>query len=238
VIFQRTDFASAYIVHYRIDGVVRSLPPTIDHYADLTNLPLDKVCTVWVTGKNEAGESLPSEQKEFVPRAGYGVLPPVIWLSEPANQSFFVGYSFHYTDLSYLLRYGKAIQDTSQWHVITTEKFGMLQVPGLQNGERYYYQLARRSGFNALGNSWSEIKEVIPHSDHAYGETVVHGFAQQGDQLLVSVTPSKNARGFTITCQTNKGVRVYPANFAEVSLFRVALEPGLNVKSVAVKPIN
>ncbi|MFM2233415.1 MAG: hypothetical protein RJB31_2116, partial [Bacteroidota bacterium] len=160
IIFERNDCATEYIVKYRIGGIVKSLPATIDHYADLTNLPLDKTCEVWVVGKNALGEGVPSEIKSFQPQAGYDILPPVIWLSEAGENSFFVAPSFQLSDIQYQVRYGTSLNTVTTWKSVTSSNFGMFRVGELTNGIKYYYQIRKRSGYNATYSVWSEVMEV------------------------------------------------------------------------------
>lgn len=238
IIFEKNSFTKEYRVNYEIDGKIKSLPLTIDHYGDITNLPLNKKCNIWVTGVNDFGESLPSENKEFVTSAGYPVLPPVIWQSEPIDHGFSTGYSFHYTDGSYKFRVGDNIADTSNWKITTTGTFGMASVIGLKNGKKYYYQLSRQSGFNASGNCWSEVKEVVPNENHQYDSVILHGFVQKNNQLVVSITPSKNAIGYVVNCKTNHGTSSYFVHSSDISLFRIELSPDTVVHNLSITPKN
>ena len=162
IVFERSDFASEYIVKYMTGGIVKSLPATIDHYADLTSLPFGKTCEVWVVGKNALGEGSPSEIKSFQPKAGYDILPPVIWLSEAGDNCFYVAPSFQPSDIQYQLRYGTSLNAITTWKTVTSSSFGMFRVGDLTNGIKYYYQIRKRTGYNATYSVWSEMMEVIP----------------------------------------------------------------------------
>jgi hypothetical protein len=202
LVFEKSPLATEYIVKYSVDGVVKSLKPTIDHYADITGLPLGKECKVWAVAINSYGESTPSDAYSFTTKAGYNALPPVIWLSEASNKGFFTGYSFHYSDNQYVIRYGTNLTDKDNWKTITSGTFGIMQVPNLTNGTTYYYQLKRESAFNSNASEWSEVKTITPNEGHQSGNAIIHGYVQVGNELLISCTPSHNAKGFKVTCKT------------------------------------
>jgi hypothetical protein len=156
--------ATEYILKYSLGDKVTSLPSTIDHYAEVSGLAADKEYKVWVVGKNDMGEGPASDMKEFRPKAGYAILPPVIWLAEPGDNCFFVAPSFQLSDVQYEVRYGTSLLNKSQWHTVTSSAYGMFRVGNLTNGTRYFFQIRKRSGYNATMSEWSEIKEVVPGS--------------------------------------------------------------------------
>ena len=205
MVFEKSPFATEYILKYSDNGVVKSLNPTIDHYADLTTLPIGKEYKIWVVATNSFGESSPSPTYSFSTKAGYSSLPPIIWLSESANQGFFTGYSFHYSDFIYEVRFGTDLNEKQQWKIISSGTFGLMQVPNLVNGTNYYYQIRRKSAFNSNASEWSEVKSVIPNEGHQSGSPIIHGFVQIGNEIVISCTPSHNAKGFKVVCKTNKG---------------------------------
>ncbi len=167
IIFERNDFATEYIVKYKIGGIVKSLPATIDHYADLTNLPLEKTCEVWVVGKNALGEGAPSEIKSFQPKPGYDMLPPVIWLSEAGENCFFVAPSFQPSDIQYEVRYGTSLNSDTTWKTVTSSSFGMFMVGDLTNGIKYFNKFCNHLHPLIVKTKFTATKKTV-HSKKAY----------------------------------------------------------------------
>lgn len=233
IVFSKNDFTKEFVVKYKAeDGTVKSLKPTIDHYADVTGLSLGKKYDIWVTGINDFGESKSSTIYQFTPIAGYQNLPPIIWQSEPADKSFFVGYSYHYTDVQYDVRYGTSLTNMAQWKTVATNNFGMMQVPNLTNNQTYYYQIGRRTTFTNAISEWSEIKTIVPNKLHQYGKAVVRGFKQLDKQLIVFLSPSKNATGYQIICNTDKGKEVFTINQSLAEVLSITLSNNVSVKNI------
>jgi lysophospholipase L1-like esterase len=164
VVFEKDEMATEYMLKYSIGNKVTSLPATIDHYAEVSGLAADKDYKVWVVGRNELGEGPASDINEFRPQAGYSILPPVIWLAEAGDNCFFVAPSFQLSDVQYEVRYGTSLLNKNQWHTVISSAFGMFRVDNLTNGTRYFFQIRKRSGYNATMSEWSEVKEVVPGS--------------------------------------------------------------------------
>jgi len=235
VVFSKNDFTKEFVVKYKAeDGTVKSLKPTIDHYADVTGLSMGKQYNIWVTGINDFGESTPSTIYQFTPTAGYQNLPPIIWQSEPANKSFFVGYSYHYTDVQYDIRYGTSLANKAQWKTIVTNNFGMMRVPNLINNQTYYYQIGRRPAFTNTISEWSEMKTIMPNKLHQYGMPIIHGFKQLDKQVIVFLSPSKNATGYQITCNTDKGKEVFIINKSLVEIASITLSNNASIKNIEI----
>ncbi len=237
LVFEKSSLATEYIVKYSIDGVEKSLKPTIDHYADVTGLPLGKECKVWAVATNSFGESAPTVTYSFTTKAGYNALPPVIWLNEASNNGFFTGYSFHYSDNQYVIRYGTNLNEKDKWNTLTSGTFGMMQVPNLTNGTTYYYQLKRESAFNSNASEWSEVKTITPNEGHQSGYSIIHGFVQVGNELLISCTPSHNAKGFKATCKTASGTKEFIINQSVPTLITLSLNSTEKVIEVKLEAL-
>jgi beta-galactosidase len=235
VIFDRNDFATQYKVYYKTNGKIDSMSPTIDHYVDLNNLNINKQYTIWLTALNNKGESSPSEAVDFIPKAGYIGLPPVIWQSQPAYKSFNVGYSYHFSDSKYLIRYGTSLTNKDLWKVLGTTNMGMLHVPDLDNNQKYFYQISKNTGFSASDNQWSEMKNVTPTEGSWEQPVKLYGYKQQNNKLLISVEQIKGAVNYTITCKTNNKPSYYYVNQSAVQQIIIDINPKDNISDVSVK---
>ncbi len=235
LIFEKSPMATEYQVKYRVvDSVETEMKPTIDHYTDITNLVMGKTYEFWVVAKNGFGESARSEIKTYTPKPGYMLLPPVIWLSEPGNHSFFVGYSFYWSDASYEVRYGTDLTKKENWKTNRTTNFSMIQVPKLENGKTYYYQLRKLSLYYGSVNEWSEIKQVIPNKGHQFGSISIQGFKQTANELVVSFSGAKNATGYNIICHMNNKKKAYYVNQSISGLTKIILDDDSVVESLEI----
>ena len=235
LIFEKSPMATEYQVKYRVvDSVETEMKPTIDHYTDITNLVMGKTYEFWVVAKNGFGESARSEIKTYTPKPGYMLLPPIIWLSEPGDHSFFVGYSFYWSDASYEVRYGTDLTKKENWKTNRTTNFSMIQVPKLENGKTYYYQLRKLSLYYGSVNEWSEIKQVIPNAGHQFGTISIQGFKQTANELVVSFSGAKNAKGYNIICNVKNKKKAYYVNQSISGLTKLILEDDSVVESLEI----
>jgi hypothetical protein len=195
---------------------------------------MGKTYEFWVVAKNGFGESARSEIKTYTPTPGYMLLPPVIWLSEPGNHSFFVGYSFYWSDASYEVRYGTDLTKKENWKTNRTTNFSMIQVPKLENGKTYYYQLRKLSLYYGSVNEWSEIKQVIPNKGHQFGSISIQGFKQTANELVVSFSGAKNATGYNIICHMNNKKKAYYVNQSISGLTKIILDDDSVVESLEI----
>ncbi len=238
IVFSKSELATEYIVHYKTDGIEKVLKPTIDHYVDLTGLSVDKKYEVWVVAKNGYGISQPSKKQYFTPVAGYLSLPPIVWLTEPGNHSFFVGYSFFYTDSQYEVRYRKDTSHLVSWDMIRSNNFSLLQVPNLDNGKQYFFQIRKLSAFSSTQNQWSELYAVTPNKWHQSGTPNLLGWVQKGSELLLSVKPAQNANGYKITFKVGSIYKSVFLNQSDFSLINIRLDNDTTVKDLTIETIN
>lgn len=236
IILDKNFLSESYQLVYELDNKEFTLPASTDHYLELINLPIGKKITCWVVAVNGCGKSAPSKKMEFQTTAGYTSLPPIIWQSEPSDKGFYVGYSCHYSDNQYELRYSLD-KDTKSWNSITTGNFGMLEVPNLNNHKTYYYQLRRFGAYNNTASLWSEMKTVIPNPNHQYGNIQLHGYVQQKNELIISVTSSTNAKGIIVTCTNSLGETRFVINQSVVELIHLQLPNEIPIQQVEISEL-
>ncbi len=232
---EKNVFSTEYKLYYRLNGVVKSLPATIDHYAQVTNLPVGIAGEFWFTALNAAGESAPSTVYSYTAKAGADQLPPVIWLSEPADQSFFVGMSYHFSDNTYQIRYTPTPDRPESWQVVQSTGFGMMQVPNLKNGIPYTYQL-RRSGSNNLFSVWTAPKTVTPNAAHGFGQAFVHGFTRTPDELIMRITSAGHANSYTVDWLEGNTPQTRRINQSVVEWIVLPTETRLPVSRIQLTP--
>lgn len=237
LIFEKNAFSTQYQAYYIVQKEIRTTPSTIDHYVDIDNLIIGKTYEIWLTAKNDFGESLASELIQFTPEAGFVGLPPIVWQTQPSSESFFTGYSYFYSDVHYKIRYGTSMDNPDSWKMITTNNFGMAKVPNLTNGTQYYYQISRSPVLASSIDQWSETIMVKPSNLEFKQDVIIHGFTKQDDKLLVSYTPQKNAIAYQLVCKTNKGNISYKINKAYVSFSILQLPKNIEVTDVKLQAI-
>jgi beta-galactosidase len=159
-VFDRTDDAREYVLHYETGGLVKQVAPTIDHYAEISGLAIGSTYRIWLTGVNERGQGPASDTFSFTSRAGYTGLPPVIWQVEGADGRLFLAPSYQPQDQQYELRCAPVLDPVKKWQHITSTNFGMISMPGLENGKSYMVQIRRRTGYNSNWSVWSEPRVV------------------------------------------------------------------------------
>lgn len=205
VLFEKNKTATSYRLHYLENKTLHVGEPTIDHYLETPTLTVGKSYKIWLTAINDFGESMPSDTIQFLSRPGYVKLPPVIWLSEPADHGFFTGISYHYTDYGYQVRYGSDPALKDRWTVYTSSNWGMIHTRGLTNFKNYYYQVRSLASFSSAPNAWSEIKTIVPNPSHSFGSGYVEAFKQKGNSLLIGYRCPHNASQYLVSCRTNSG---------------------------------
>jgi beta-galactosidase len=193
-VFEKNDFSREYYLKYTVGGTTKKTASTIDHYIDLSGMAVGTPADIRLVAVNDAGET-ESPVKTFIPRKGNNNLPPIIWQVQPCNHGFYVGQGFAYSDLYYVIRYTQTPNDDKSWCYSQNRNLGMCKVSGLENGKKYYFQIASApQGAGKISSSiWSEMKEVVPSAtDVAIGEPVLHGIVTNGRDAAFICTPVKD----------------------------------------------
>ncbi len=200
VVFEKNDAAVAYKVKYGKDGLTSETESTINHFIDIPNLAFGETYQIAVVAINGAGATQ-SEIKKV--QVGYGFAPPVIYYDEPADKGFFVGYATQADDYVFRLQYTRKAGDYSHAKAIQTTTKGVLFVPGLQNGQRYYYRL-QRIKHNNCETSWSEEKSIMPDGGQLPMPPVVQGVLYQNGEAVICFKPVKKAIGYLVQYRRNE----------------------------------
>jgi beta-galactosidase len=204
-VFEKDNSAREYYLKYTVGGVTKKTASTIDHYIDLTGMYVGKPADITLVAVNDVGET-DSPAKTFIPTKGNRNLPPIIWQVQPCNHGFYVGQSFAYSDLYYVIRYTQTPNDDHSWCYSQNRNLGMCKVSGLENNRKYYFQIASApQGAGKINRSvWSEMKEVVPSAtDVAMGEPVLHGFVTNGRDAAFICTPAKDGSLYKLEYRLN-----------------------------------
>lgn len=147
-------------------------------------------------------------------------LPPVIWKTIPADGGFSVGYSATPKDFLYDIEYGTRPGNYSRRLVLKNK--GVLHVPGLKNGQTYYFRLRSRKQWG-FKSEWTAEESVIPDGGLPLPAPTIHGMVKNGKDAIVYFDPVPKATGYEILIQKKNGavdstfINGSDINYAEIS---------------------
>lgn len=219
VVFEKNDFSTEYVLKYTVKGETKTTAPTIDHYIDLTGLAADLPYEISAVGINGAGEGQPSKPVTVIPKYGTKSLPPVIWLTAAGNKVCTIGMGYIYTDQFYEVRYTATPADSASWKIIPSRVFGAFRVSELENGRKYSLQMRSIPQGGGTPSEWSEMLTATPGTTALTGEAKVKGILQQGGEIILSISPAKNASGYKIKYETDGKQVEELVNQSEIEYF-------------------
>lgn len=200
VIFEGVDNAEQYAVTAQGGGKTATVTAALNRYADFTGLTPGETYSFTVSARNAAGQGPASPAVSAVPDASAGVLPPVIWHTEPVEDGFFVGYSVKDEGDTYELRWGTESGSYTDTVAFATE--GGVKIAGRPGGETCYYQLRSLSGGEA--SAWSQEIAVTPETARqARPVPVVRGAAAGENAVSLTIDPVWKATGYTVKYGTD-----------------------------------
>ena len=166
--------------------------PTIDDFIEVDSLKKFTQYSFQVIAINNAGESQPSKAVEA--STDEEELPPVIWATIPTDHSFFIGYSVG-LDYMYEVRYGTSPGKYSD--TLGLKNVGVCQIPDLQSGQTYYYQMRNRTQWG-FASEWTQEIAVTLDDDQKEQDVPVRGVIRDQETALLYFDPVKKAVGYQI----------------------------------------
>lgn len=191
----------AYKLRYGAAGKMQESPPTANHYIDVQKLNFYENYQYQLVAINDAGETASPVQTVKI---GYGWTPAVIYYTEAADSGFFVGYASQADDYMYRIQYTTTQGDYAQARTLQSTTKGLLHVPGLKNGQTYYYRL-QTVKHNFSDSEWSEEIAVTPDGGQAPAAPTVRGLVRDKGQALLFFTPVKKATGYLVQYRAGTG---------------------------------
>ena len=227
VIIDRKEESTRYKVKYGVNELSKETSSTLSNHIDVPKLPFGSTYQVAVVGINEAGEGAVQEVKRVV--VGYDYAPPSIYYTEPGDGGFYVGYTTELDDFAFRIQYTTTKGDYSNAATIQTSTKGVLFVPGLVNGQQYFFRMSRIKD-NSYLTGWSEEHSVIPDGQQMPAKPKLLGVIRNNNDAVVVFEPIKKAIGYIIQyrikdSQEWKAIRV---NAADIRHTRIG---GLKKKS-------
>ena len=196
VTFKPVPTATAYKVRWGKTGLTDETPLTVNTYADVPKLAFGETYQVAVVAVNGAGQSEPSDvQTVRVEPDGYPA--PAVQYVEPADGGFFVGYATQVDDYLVQVQYTQKPGDYTNAPTVQAATKGVLFVPGLANGQTYYFRL-RRIKDNQYPTAWTTEYAVRPDGGQLPPGPVVQGVLTQADEAMVCFEPVSKATGYAL----------------------------------------
>lgn len=194
VVFERNSSAGYYKLKYEKDGVVKETPLTLNNYINVPGLNIDEQYKLSVVAVNSTGESEPAPGNVKI-ETEYPA--PLVFYTEPANNGFFVGYPSTDEDYIFQVQYTTKPGDYAGAETLQTSNKGVLFVPGLKNGETYYYRM-RSWKSNNYTSPWSNEIKVIPDGGQLPAKPSVRGVVKQQKEAIVFFEPQKKSTGYIL----------------------------------------
>ena len=193
VIFDHVKNATEYKAYYGQGELNKKTAPTINDYIEIDDLEGFANYQVTLVAINNAGESEPSQ--EITVRLDQGELPPIIRKTVPSESSFFVGYSVDRIDYMYEVKYGTSPGEYVNH--IAVRNVGVLQVPGLENGQTYYYRMRNRKQWG-FASDWTHEIAITPDGGQIPDKPNVYGVIRNGQKALIMLEPVSKAIGYKV----------------------------------------
>ncbi len=195
VVFKRDQPQVHYKVKFGVESLSNETAPTLNSFIDIPNLSFGAVYQVAVVGINAKGEGQPSEIKKVTLETG--LAPPVIYYVEPADKGFFVGYATANNDYLFKVQYTTTRGGYANASTIQSPTKGVLFVPGLVNGQRYFFRISRTID-NNYHTDWSEEYSVTPDGLQLPPVPIIQGVIRDDKDAIIVFEPVRKAIGYAI----------------------------------------
>ncbi len=195
VAFEQDENCTGYKAVYGKGALDQETPVTRKHYLDINGLAFGETYQVAIVGINGKGESVRTDVQSV--RVGDKAAPPAILYTEPADGGFFIGYPTSEEDYVFIVQYTTVSGNYAQAKSIQSNTPGVMFVPGLENGTRYYFRM-RRLMDNSSISTWSEELSITPDGGQLPQAPEVKGVLRQPTQALVNFSPVKKSTGYQV----------------------------------------
>lgn len=199
--FQKHPTATAYKARYGENSLDAETPATLNDFIDIPKLEFGKTYQVALVGVNNAGESEPEDVRRVtVDKLAFA--PPAVQHVEPADGGFYVGYASSDDDYLYRLQVTTQPGDYANRYAgaartVQTQNSGTLFVPGLTNGQTYFFRMQRVKD-NWYATDWSEERSVTPDGGQSPAVPVLLGVVRAGREAVVCFEPVPKAEGYVL----------------------------------------
>jgi len=220
VVFEKNPTASFYKLTYGKNELNTETSFTLNNYFDVPNLRHGDNYKLAVIGVNSFGESEPSNAVTIKIETEYPA--PLIAYTEAADNGFYVGYPATEDDYLVQVQYTTKSGDYSGAAILQTDNKGVLFVPGLKNGQTYYYRM-RLLKHNNYITPWSEEIAVIPDGGLVPSKPMLAGVIRQGKEAIICFEPVKKATGYKLEYRSiNSGEwKMQMINAAKINHFKL-----------------
>jgi beta-galactosidase len=228
VFIDRKDDVTLYKAKYGAGDLSQETPLTLNSHIDIPKLAFNKSYQVALVAVNSFGESKAGATQDIVVEPGYA--PPLVYYTEAADRGFFVGYNTDNDDYVFRIQYTQNKGDYANAKTIQTSAKGVLFVPGLENGNEYFFRMSRIKD-NNYTTAWSEEQKVTPDGNQVPFKPVIQGLIRGANEAIIVFEPVKKVIGYTVEYRLKGAATDWKRmeiNAADITHIRVA---GLQNKS-------
>ncbi|RZJ23618.1 MAG: hypothetical protein EON51_01675 [Acinetobacter sp.] len=220
VVFEKSTLAEGYQLKYGKDKLVSETPVTINPFIDVKGLDFSETYNFALVSVNSFGKSELGQIQKIATQ--FAPAPPLIRYTEAADQGFFIGYETLEDDYLFEVRYSTVQGNYADAGLIKSTNKGLLFVPGLENGQKYYFQM-RRLRQNAYLSPWSEELTIMPDGGQLPASPNLDGIIHKVEQAVVLFTPVKKAIGYLLNYRIagEKSWREVMINAAQINQYRL-----------------
>lgn len=219
VVFEKNE-ATSYKLRYGKNGLTNETLPTRNNYFIVPNLSFGDTYQIAVVAINSFGESETGKIENVKIETEYPA--PFITYTEPADKGFYVGYPNDQEDYLFQLQFTTKEGDYSNAPIVQTTNKGVLFVPGLQNGQTYYYRL-RRWKHNNYITPWSEQISVKPDGSQPPPKPTLSGVMKQNTEATICFEPQKKAIGYKLEYKATNSIewKTQTINAAQINHYKL-----------------
>ncbi|WP_440874414.1 glycoside hydrolase family 2 protein [Thalassotalea sp. PLHSN55] len=207
--------------------------PTINDFAQVTNLEGDKEYTLVLKAINDVGES--TENQRVKVRTTPAELPPTIWSVEAKEDAFHIGFSVHLKDFKYEIQYGLTSKDYSKQFLIDTH--GATRIPAIKAGQDHYFRL-RRLITGRPDSEWTKEYKVIMPTKSGLRAPNDAKIITSDKGVILHLSPIAGATNYRLKWQQNNQTKTIDTNLAYSSFVVLNNKVLQSAKHIEIATIN
>lgn len=190
-----------YRAMYKRGDLVKQTDPTRNPYIEINGLSFGEEYEVSVKALNDFGESVSTPTRTVMIKKELSA--PLVSYIEPADGGFFVGFKSLPEDYIHVIEYTTVTGEYTPVKSIQSATKGLLFVPNLQNGQRYFFRMRSIRQNNAY-SEWTQEFQVIPDGGQPPAVPKINGIIRGQIDALVAFEPVRKATGYTIEYKGTK----------------------------------
>ena len=171
---------------------------TMNNFTEIPRLDFEKEYQIALISKNnyaDTSETITTDYPAIILKQS--LLPPLVYYIEPADKGFYIGYITEPNDYVYKVQYTTKTGDYARAETIQSSTKGVLFVPVVANGIKYYFRICRVFDNNNQ-SAWSQEYSIVPDGGGLPSVPVVKGVIRNEGDAVIVFDPVKKAIGYTV----------------------------------------